>query len=517
MVQLSAAHLGELLSELRPLLEGATVQAVEALPPRDLVLVFSAEPGQRRRLLRLSAAADGPRLHLQHSRFERHSGPIGPFFVRLAGELNGAKLRGVEQPRQDRLALLRFETSGGERRALLLELTGRHANLCLLDGSERLLALLVEAPAQPNKAPRLVLGQPWVPPPGQSRGTGATPADAGLAALLAPLAAADSAGLPADAAAEQRASPDPAAPLSLLVERVLGGLVEGAERAREAKALSERLERRLQRAQATLSGLAQRRSAAEGAERVRMDGELLKSALGSLRRGQTAVDLPDWFSDGSPRRIELDPKLSPQENVERIFKRYHKLERSLSELARESERASQQASQLSGLLADLAGGAPPAEIEARSVAAGLLEPLSLERGKRVQAPAPRLPYRRFLGASGGEILVGRNAKDNDELTFKVARGNDLWLHTADSPGSHVILRRRKDAEPHPEDVLDACHLAAHFSPLNGSPRVNIHLAPRKQVHKPRGAPAGLVTLSGGKTRSVRIEPERLERLLSARD
>jgi predicted ribosome quality control (RQC) complex YloA/Tae2 family protein len=514
MVQLTAAHLGELLAELRPLLEGQTVQALEALPPRDLVLVFAAQPGQRRRLLRISASADGPRLHLQQGRFERHPGPIGPFFVRLAGALAGARLIGLDQPRQDRLALLRFETAGGERRALVLELTGRHANLCLLDGSERLLAVLVEAPATPNRAPRLVLGQPWAPPPGQARAGVPGGAEPGLASLLTPLAAGAAAG-PADLG--QRVEPDPAAPLSLLVERVLGGLVEGADRAREAKALSDRLERRLARARSTQAGLAQRRQAAEGAERVRQDGELLKAALGSLRRGQTSVELADWFADGAPRRIELDQKLSPQENVERVFKRYHKLERSLGELDREAERAGQQLDQLTRLLAELSAGAEPAEIEARSVAAGLLEPLVLERGKRAQAPAPRLPYRRFTGLAGGEILVGRNAKDNDELTFKVARGNDLWLHTADSPGSHVILRQRKDAEAHPEDVLDACHLAAHFSPLSASTRVNIHLAPRKQVHKPRGAPAGLVTLSGGKTRAVRIEPERLARLLENRD
>jgi predicted ribosome quality control (RQC) complex YloA/Tae2 family protein len=514
MVQLTAAHLGELLAELRPLLEGQTVQALEALPPRDLVLVFAAPAGQRRRLLRLSASADGPRLHLQQDRFERHPGPIGPFFVRLAGELVGARLLGLDQPRQDRLALLRFEAAGGERRALVLELTGRHANLCLLDGSERLLAVLVEAPTTPNRAARLVLGQPWAPPPGQARAGAPGAAEAGLSAALAPLDGGAATG-PADHG--QRPAPDPAAPLSLLVERVLGGLVEGADRAREAKALAERLDRRLARARSTQAGLAQRRSAAEGADRVRQDGELLKAALGSLRRGQPSVELADWFADGAPRRIELDPKLSPQENVERVFKRYHKLERSLSELDREAERASQQAELLSALLAELAGGAAPAEIEARSVAAGLLEPLVLERGKRTQAPAPRLPYRRFTGLAGGEILVGRNAKDNDELTFKVARGNDLWLHTADSPGSHVILRRRKDAEAHPEDVLDACHLAAHFSPQSASTRVNIHLAPRKEVHKPRGAPAGLVTLSGGKTRAVRIEPERLARLLGNRD
>ena len=112
--------------------------------------------------------------------------------------------------------------------------------------------------------------------------------------------------------------------------------------------------------------------------------------------------------------------------------------------------------------------------------------------------------------------MGRSARDNDELTFRASRGNDLWLHTADTPGSHVILVVAKGAEPDPEEVLDAAHLAVHFSPKRGAGRVDVHVARRKLVSKPRRAPAGLVPLSGGKVKRVRLEPERLERRLATR-
>ncbi|NOT32359.1 MAG: hypothetical protein HOP15_18085, partial [Planctomycetes bacterium] len=92
----------------------------------------------------------------------------------------------------------------------------------------------------------------------------------------------------------------------------------------------------------------------------------------------------------------------------------------------------------------------------------------------------------------------------------------LWLHTANAPGSHVVLRLEKGAEPDGEELLDAAHLAAHFSPLRGEPRVDVHVARQKEVHKPRKAPAGLVTLSGGKLIRLRLEPERLARLLETR-
>src|SRR5690606_36553408 len=91
---------------------------------------------------------------------------------------------------------------------------------------------------------------------------------------------------------------------------------------------------------------------------------------------------------------------------------------------------------------------------------------------------------------------------------------DLWFHTADHPGSHVVLVVEKNAEPDPEEVLDAAHLAVHFSPARNARRASVHVALRKLVHKPKGAKPGLVTLSGGRTIELRMQPERLERLLA---
>jgi len=495
---LSAHHVGELVIELARVVVGGTVVDAAPLPPRDLVLVLEAPgwPGVRR--VRLSAAADGPRLHVQQGRVERHDGAVGPFFERVRRELTGGTLKAVEQVRRDRLALLRFDTPAG-RRALLAELVGRHANLVLLDGSERVLEWLVAPKPGKDAArpPRLALGAPYEPPPGR-------PPDAPGPGV-------------ASAFAEPSASPrDPSlAPLSWIVECALGARVDGAERDRAAKHLSERLERRRESLRRSLAGLAQREKAAEGAERVRQDGELVKASMSQLRRGLDHVELADWFSsDGAPRRIALDPKLSPKENVEKLFERYHKLVRSAASLAEEIERTTARAARVEALLAELAGGGDPAGVEGRAVSEGLVDALASERGKRVQVAAPRLPYRRYTSARGTEILVGRTAKDNDVVTMRIARGNDVWLHTADTPGSHVVLRVERGSEPHDEDVLDAAHLAVHFSPLRGASRANVTVARRKDVHKPKGAPAGLVTLSGGRTRSLRMEPERLARLLA---
>ena len=128
---------------------------VEPLPPRDLLLVL--EQGERMRRLRLSAHQDGPRVHLQCARVHSYAGPPGPFFRRLAEELPGARLARIGQVAGDRILRIELrDPPGGRALGLLAELTGRHSNLVLVDGQDRVLELLVEAPARGGKAPRLV-------------------------------------------------------------------------------------------------------------------------------------------------------------------------------------------------------------------------------------------------------------------------------------------------------------------------------------------------------------------------
>ena len=492
---LRAPHVGELVAELAPIVCGRTLKDLAPLPPRDLLLVLEGDPPPR---LRLSADGDLPRLHLVRERTRRHKGPLGPFFRTLLEELEGARLRTLEQVRGDRIVLLEFDrTRGGGRRALVLELTGRHANLILLDPGERVLAVLVPPPRGAASAARLTPGELWVPPPGNPPRGEVPP----LVEWLDP--------------------PHPLpegpfdAPLSARVESALGGAARELRRRRLGKDLSDRLRRRVQRARARVKGLAERRRAASESEAVRRDAELLKAALGQVKRGMESIELPDWFEEGAPpRRIALDPKRSPKANLERLFARAKKLERSAETVVEELALAENRLEILEGFhRRSLAADVDPEALEREAREAGVLEERQASDVRRRRPAAPRLPYRRFEVSDGIEVRVGRGAADNDALTFRHSRGGDLWLHTADCPGSHVILRLPRGAEAPKEALLDAAHLAVHFSPARGRERVPVHVAHRKEVHKPRGAKAGLVTLSGGKILEVRMQQERLERLL----
>ncbi len=114
------------------------------------------------------------------------------------------------------------------------------------------------------------------------------------------------------------------------------------------------------------------------------------------------------------------------------------------------------------------------------------------------------PYRTFV-VDGFEILVGRSARDNDLLTFRVAHPRDVWLHVAGgTPGSHVVVRSPEDGEVPAEVIERAAELAAWYSDARNAARVDVHVCRARDVHKPRGAKPGLVEL--GRSRRVRVSP-----------
>ena len=129
------------------------------------------------------------------------------------------------------------------------------------------------------------------------------------------------------------------------------------------------------------------------------------------------------------------------------------------------------------------------------------KPISKIRPKEIKIHG----VRRYLSSDGYEVLVGRAARDNDHLTFKIAQPNDLWLHAGDYPGSHVVIRNPTRKEIPHRTIVEAAQLAAHFSQASEDSKVVIHYTPRKFLSKPKGAAPGLVRLS--RFKSITIEPK----------
>lgn len=336
-----------------------------------------------------------------------------------------------------------------------------------------------------------------------------------------------------DASPPLTAQPDPWAEASdeeylSVMDAAVWALVEDArierrrlELARGARAFAKKQRRKVKAVEADLER-------AEGAEQHRHEGELLKTVLGRVQKGQASIEVRDW--SGEPVTIALDPALDVVANMERRFKLYRKLRGAREQIEVRLLEALEVLERVDAVLADLDTplsattgidtplDQPRADQQLDRIE-GELRAQGAVRKRRAPPRTPQtvtLPYRRFRANDGIEILVGRSSKHNDALTFGVARGNDVWLHARDVPGSHVVLRTGR-SEPTPEALLDAATLAAWHSKARGAAVVDVTWTRRKHVRKPPAAPPGRVTVAGGRTLSVRIDAERLRNLYLTTD
>ncbi len=482
-MSLNAREIAAVVAELAPL-AGSRVGAVHGESERALTLDLEGPTGFARLLV--SAEADLTRIHAVRP-LRRKRGPALPFARIVAKEIERARLAAIESLPGDRVVALVFETGRGEAR-LVGELTGRHGNLFLVgpDG-------LIRATAARNLSERrlLVPGKPYVPP--------------------APRAGREEEIRFASGADEDF-------PLSAAIEDVYAAREEERALAEARRRLREPVRAAIARAGRAIERLATEAARVPAAEADRRTADLLKSNLRLVRRGMSEVAVTEWTEEGAREaRITLDPALSPKENLERYYRRYRRM---VDSAARVAARDAEVRARRAGLLALLArvDAAPHAELErlekeARRLGAGPRPPPAAPPARR-RDERKAVPYRSFVSLAGTSILVGKGAEENDALTLHVARGNDLWLHARGVAGAHVVVRLHRGKAADQETLLDAAHLAVHFSDARGEPVVDVASTCVKYVRKAKGAPPGAVTYSQEKVFALRVEPARLERLLA---
>jgi predicted ribosome quality control (RQC) complex YloA/Tae2 family protein len=270
----------------------------------------------------------------------------------------------------------------------------------------------------------------------------------------------------------------------------------------------KQLKARLKKMEARLIVLQEESAVGTKWEKTAHEAELLKSQFAQLKRGMKEIEVEDWQEAGAKVTIALDPSLEPQEQLKRRYKLSRKLKKR-QELSH-------------GFVADL-------ENEIRKVKALLEEGSQLsseealglwekkagvqKRPSIVAAKEKEHPFREFTTLAGRKIYVGKKDVDNDRLTFSFANGLDLWLHAANTPGSHVVLRVPKGEKIDDDSVKDALQLALHFSKARSRGADEVVMTECKYIAKARGAPSGQVNLSRHQTIYVKLDPVRLQRLL----
>lgn len=243
---------------------------------------------------------------------------------------------------------------------------------------------------------------------------------------------------------------------------------------------------------------------AEDAEGQRMLADTLMANLYQLRKGQTSAELVNIY-DGTPVTIKLNPVLSPTDNAQAYYKRYNKFKRAQSEVRQQLEATESALAYLASLDASLMTATTKNEIEEirqEMVAQGLLK----EMGKKKKAPLQKSQPLHIKLREGVDLYIGKNNKQNDYVTFTIGGPRDLWLHTKDIPGSHIIM---KAAAPQEGDIALAVELAAYFSKARSGSNVPVDCVERRYVKKPAGAKPGFVIFTNQRTYYATQEEQRL--------
>ena len=487
--------------ELEQVLLPARIQKVFESSPKVLVLQLRA-PGQTHYLL-VSVEPDDTRLHIVESKPRQPDHPSA-FTMQLRKWVQGAWIESVEVSQTDRIVHLDLQAidpdwipEREDQKAprtslrLVVELLGQHPTIFLIDEGRRIIGrsqgrILGDRPSGIDER-----YQPPPPPP-------PTADDEKVREALQ--------GKEADGTRS----------------RALQAHFETAlfERTRDdlQKSLTSRLKSRAKSLRRRVKHVEEDLSRIEDAEEYKRRGELLQSAYGKVEPGAKSAVVPDFYAEGLPDvEIPLDPAKSLQSNIDRYFhqyRRYSAAREQVEERLLESMELLEEVEDARQALRELSEPEELEEFQKDLERAGVLpSKKKQQRGGKRQKALP--PYREFRGHSGETILVGRGARHNDLLTTSVARGRDMWLHARDWAGAHVVLRGHKNKEVHSEDLIDAATLAAFFSRGKDDTLVDVTYTKAKHVNKPTGAPPGLVTIAGGSTLGVRIEKDRLKRLLDS--
>lgn len=246
-------------------------------------------------------------------------------------------------------------------------------------------------------------------------------------------------------------------------------------------------------------------------EKYRIYGELLKANLHRVPKGASHVELENYYDpDMAPVRIPLNAALSPAQNAQRYFKEYKKTYTAEQVLGEQIAAGEKELVYLDSVFDALSRAESTAELQdiREELAAGGYLKRGGAKGKSL--PARSKPMR-FLSSDGFSILVGRNNRQNDELTLRVAAKNDIWLHVKNIPGSHVIVLT-EGAVPPDRTLEEAAILAAYYSKARQSASVPVDYAPVRKVKKPAGAKPGMVIYEGNRTAYVQPDGELAKKL-----
>lgn len=473
---MNEATIAAVCDALRAQLVGRRPGKIFPLSARRLAIDFRLTD---QRYLFIGTEPNAPRIYLIRRRLrdlEKQTINPSPFHLLLKKHFSGCELKSIDKIPHERI--LRFEFAGendsGEpvRPKFIIQLTGKSANLFLLDSGDHVLASLTGSEIEGQR-----IGEKYSVP-----------------------------ARPITKLKDKAEIEFSTSSRNISISEALDAYY--AERDKEARfrsranAAIKKIQSEIARRRKLIERLRSDLESHGDAAKWKKYGDLLLANLSTAKRDGSKAVITDYFDEAAPQiEIEADENLSLTQAAEKYFKRYTKAQSAATEIKRRLKTIGHEIERLDARLAE-------AEKAAAERNESFFEDATDRKPKEKKGRTRKDEFtgaRKFLSSDGFEILVGKRAVDNDQLTFRVANSLDLWLHAADYPGSHVVVRNPNRKEIPQRTLLEAAQLATFYSSGKSQPKAAVHYTQKKFVNKPKGAAPGLVRLASFKT--ILVEPQ----------
>lgn len=553
-----------MVKELSEKLVNGRLSKVHQPYDNELMLVFRSQ--QQNYTLLLSANPNYARIQLTNIKYKNPSTPPN-FCMTLRKHLEGSILQEIKQTNNDRIISFSFESRNDlgdlESIVLIVELMGRHSNIILLNKETNKIIDTIKHVSMSQNSYRLLLpGAEYITPPLKHTQNPWTVDKEELFKELNGLVDINPQeiqqqfeGFSKDTATElvyrlkhsktdkvttwvnffeemthqlsptigrvkqkEKFSPIPYLTfdesiksfdtLSEMLDEFYEGKAEKDRVKQQAGELIKKVTNDINKLQKKTKLLEKQLVDADNAEIYRIKGELLTTFLHEVKRGATSVELPNYYDEDKPITIALNEALTPNQNAQKYFQRYQKLKNGVAIVKEQLEITKYELLYLESVLSqlDIASPSDVQLIREELIAEKYIKVKSKDKKKQKKVQSKPL---KFISSDGDVIYVGKNNLQNDQLTLKTANKQDIWLHTKDIPGSHVII---KNSEPSEETLIEAAMLAAYYSKYRLSSSVPVDYVAVKHVKKPNGAKPGFVIYENQKTLFVTPELEKIKKL-----
>lgn len=562
------------VKEIKEEVTGCKVDKVHQPQPDTVVLALRV-PGKNPRLL-ISAGAADSRMHLTQLKYENPKAPP-MFCMFLRKHLTGAKITDIAQSGLERIVMISLEAKDElglpRNMTLIAELMGKYSNVMLLDEKGAIMDSMRHVTEAQSRVRSVLPGLAYAPPPsdklnpmtvsratlvemlGQRRGKGMRgwlsqvlqgissqtadeilhrympqgyepqPKEAERVADAVKMLFAEKpqpvmysrdgvpfffAPIPYSSVAADKA--ERFGSTNEMIDGFYYRLREIASLDRKRQTLGRVTDKLLEKLGSLLEKQLFAVEQAKQAEQMKSFGDLVTANIYRVKRGQSMLAAQDFVTGGNVA-VPLDSRLSPSANAQKYYKKYNKLKSSMDMAAERMCKTQESIAFLESVQASL-GVCETLdellEVEYELSRAGYIKSASAVSVRPTEKPSS--PHK-FVSSDGITFYAGKNNRQNDELTMRMAQPDDIWLHTKDIPGSHVLITGVKGELPE-STLYEAAVIAATLSKAGTSSKVAVDYAPRKNVRKPGGAKPGMVVYEGYRTAYVTPDKALIKKLLS---